>query len=73
MSVQEKTIEITINGDIRQVAADTTLASLVSQLKLSPQQVAIEVNRRLVPRSHHPHCRVRAGDELEIVSLAGGG
>ncbi len=72
-NVSETTIEITVNGVVRQVGAGTTLASLVGQLNLVPQQVAIEVNRRLVPRSEHPRCRLRCGDELEIVSLAGGG
>ena len=73
MSIQEKMIEIVVNGVARQIGANTTLELLVEQLKLVPQQVAIEVNRQLVPRGAHPNRRLQAGDQLEIVSLTGGG
>ena len=69
----ETTIEIVVNGAALQVVAGSTLEALIGQLKLSPQQVAIEVNRQLVPRGNHPGCRLNAGDTLEIVTLAGGG
>lgn len=66
-------MQITLNGTPREVATATTLAELLTQLGTRPQQVAVEVNRELVPRSRHPSHVLQAGDTVEIVTLVGGG
>ena len=66
-------MQISINGQQRTVHQSTTLMELVQQLELNPRQVAIEVNRELVPRGEHAQHRLSEGDVLEIVTLAGGG
>ncbi len=66
-------IEITINGESRHINDDLSLEQLIQQLQLVSQQVAIEVNRQLIPRREHAGHRLRSGDQLEVVSLAGGG
>jgi thiamine biosynthesis protein ThiS len=66
-------IEILVNGESRRIESGATLESLLAELKLTPRLVAIEVNRELVPRAEHPRRKLRPGDQLEIVSLAGGG
>jgi sulfur carrier protein len=66
-------ITITINGELRQVTQGLTLAGLLDLLQLRRPQVAVEVNRELVPREMHEQCRLAAGDRLEIVTLVGGG
>ena len=66
-------LEITINGQTHRLERELTVAELIFELRLVPQQVAVEVNRTLVPRAEHREHRLRCGDELEIVSLAGGG
>jgi len=66
-------ITITINGEPRQVADGLTLSALLELLQLRRPQVAVEVNRELVPREMHDQCRLAAGDQLEIVTLVGGG
>lgn len=71
--IPQQMIEITINGELRRVGSQTTVAALVAQLSLTPHQVAVEVNRQLVPRGDHAARRLQSGDQLEIVSLAGGG
>jgi sulfur carrier protein len=73
MSIQATPIEVTINGRSHRFAAQATLADVIRELKLGPRAVAVEVNRQLIPRQRHGEHRIRAGDELEIVSLAGGG
>ncbi|MFO0889306.1 MAG: sulfur carrier protein ThiS [Isosphaeraceae bacterium] len=50
-----------------------TVAELLSHLGLEPERVAVELNRALVPRSRHGEAVVSPGDELEIVTLVGGG
>jgi sulfur carrier protein len=66
-------IEIVVNGHPRNIHEGTTLETLVAELKLQPRQVAVEVNRELVPRGEHAIRKIQPGDQLEIVSLAGGG
>jgi sulfur carrier protein len=64
---------IVLNGEPRSVAEGTTVADLVAALGLKPQQVAVEKNREIVPRSAaraHPAARRRP---LEIVTFVGGG
>ena len=66
-------MQISINGKQRTVPEPTSLTDLVHQLDLNPRHVAIEVNRELVPRGEHAKHQLNEGDELEIVTLAGGG
>ena len=66
-------MQITLNGTTHGVADATTLAELLRELGIRPQQVAVEVNRELVPRNRHPSHVLQAGDWVEIVTLVGGG
>lgn len=66
-------LNITINGESKPVAEGLTLAQLVEQLGLQPRFVAIERNRELVPRTRHSECVLQPDDQLEIVTLVGGG
>lgn len=66
-------MQIAINGTPREVAEGITVAELLVRLELRPQQVAVEVNRELVPRTRHPAQVLLAGDAVEIVTLVGGG
>jgi len=66
-------IDLTINGEARQVASGQTLAQLLDELNVNRQQVAVEVNAELVPRESHADRELAAGDQIEIVTLVGGG
>ncbi|MEW6073076.1 MAG: sulfur carrier protein ThiS [Planctomycetota bacterium] len=66
-------MKIRVNGEEREVAAGTTVAELVAALGLRPAQVAVEVNRVLVPRARHAQAILREGDVVELVTLVGGG
>jgi thiazole synthase len=67
------TLEITLNGQRREVPEPLTVALLLSHLGLKPEHVAVEINRDLVSRARHPETPVAPGDVLEIVTLVGGG
>ena len=67
------TIDITLNGDPRRVAAGATIASLLAELALDPAKVAVERNLVIVPRSTFASQALSAGDSLEIVHFVGGG
>jgi thiamine biosynthesis protein ThiS len=64
---------IVLNGEAHPIADGTTVAALVAALGLSPQQVAVEKNREIVPRGAHADELLRDGDQLEIVTFVGGG
>jgi sulfur carrier protein len=66
-------MEITVNGNPREAAAGSSVAALLAELELDSRQVAVEVNLELVPRSRHGEHRLESGDEVEVVTLVGGG
>ena len=63
---------IKVNGQDRDVADGTTVTQLIEQHNLSPDKVAVELNRRLI-RSDKYATTLKAGDEVEIVTFVGGG
>jgi sulfur carrier protein len=58
---------------LRDVPEGATVAVLLAHLNLRTQAVAVEVNRELVPRSHHEQHILAVNDAVEIVTLVGGG
>lgn len=65
-------IELAINGETKKTEA-ATVAELLTELGLAGQAVAVEVNRDVVPKKLHREAKLRAGDEIELVTLVGGG
>jgi thiamine biosynthesis protein ThiS len=65
-------ITVIVNGESRELSDATTLRDLVQTFKLTPEKVAIELNRRLV-KSEKYDMLLKAGDEIEIVTFVGGG
>ncbi len=66
-------MNVVINGQSSKLADSTTLEQLICQLDLQPNLVAIEVNQQLVPRKVHSTHQLQEGDEIEVVTLVGGG
>ena len=66
-------ITIRLNGEAHTVAADTTVSGLLEELSIRGGAVAVEINRAIVPRAHHPSTVIRDEDEIEIVTAVGGG
>jgi thiamine biosynthesis protein ThiS len=66
-------MNITVNGRPRAVGNGTTIASLLVDLELEPRAVAVELNRDIAPRERFGEQSLAEGDQLEIVTLVGGG
>jgi sulfur carrier protein len=66
-------MQITVNGDRREVPDHLTVAELLAELRRDVRGLAIERNLELVPRSQHGATRLAPGDRIEIVTLVGGG
>lgn len=66
-------MEITVNGELKTVPDNATVTQLLEQLGLQPRYLAVERNRELVPRTRHAECHLTPDDQIEIVTLVGGG
>ena len=66
-------MKIKFNGETREVSEDITIANLLKQVELDPRRVAVEVNLELAPRERHGSIQLKEGDQLEVVTLVGGG
>ena len=63
---------IKINGQSTLMQDDADIHAVLIAHKLTPDKVAVELNRRLV-RAEKYDTKLRAGEELEIVTFVGGG
>ena len=66
-------MEVTVNGEVRQVEPGTTVRALVLGLGLTDGPVAVERNRDVVPRALHATTVLEDGDVVEVVHFVGGG
>ena len=66
-------MRILVNGEFREAPTGQTVAELLEELGLQPRYLAVERNRVLIPRRKHSECKLAEGDEVEIVTLVGGG
>ena len=71
--MSSKAFRIIINGETRELTAPSSLAQLVSTLKLKPEQVAIELNQVVIRRASWESTLLKHDDRLEIVHFVGGG
>ena len=67
-----KTLQIDLNGQQRSVTAGSTLHTLLQDMGLTPEKVAVEVNKRLV-RAEDYGRELADGDRVEVVTFVGGG
>jgi sulfur carrier protein len=66
------TIRIRVNGEEYALGAPATVTTLVAARKPRPP-FAVEVNSQLVRRPSYDTTELREGDQVEIVTLVGGG
>ncbi len=66
-------MNVYVNGEPLELAADTTMAALVARLELGGQRIAVEVNEELVPRGSFGEHRLAPEDRVEIIHAVGGG
>jgi sulfur carrier protein len=69
------TMNVTINGDRRELPAGATVASVVAGLRNVPEGrgVAVAVEGEVVPRAQWPNVELRDGANVEVVVAVQGG
>jgi sulfur carrier protein len=63
---------VIVNGQPKTLAPNATVRALIEQSNLSPDKVAIELNRRLLKTERYD-TPLKENDEVEIVTFVGGG
>ncbi len=66
-------MEITVNGSTRRADSGATVASLLTELGIAPERVAVERNLDIVARERFPDTPLTDGDRIEIIQFVGGG
>ena len=66
-------MQITVNGEARELQSAVTIAGLFSLLGLPNGKIAVERNLEIVPQSTYDEIILADGDRIEIVHFIGGG
>lgn len=72
MTTQQQ-INITVNGEPKQLAAGCTVAQLIESMQLTGKRLAVECNQEIIPKSTHQDVVLQDADVVEIVHAIGGG
>jgi len=62
-----------LNGEKRNFPDGLTISTLVAQLGMKPDRVAVELNLEIIPRARWEATTLKDGDKLEVVHFVGGG
>ncbi len=66
-------IEVTINGEQREIEGGRTVLQYLESLEITPDRVAVELNRIIVKQAEWGRTVIERGAQLEIVQFVGGG
>lgn len=66
-------ISITVNGESVEIEREMCVKELLDTVDVPPNYLAVEVNADVVPRDEYSQIIVKAGDDVEVVTLVGGG
>ena len=66
-------MNVIVNGETREMPADTTLSAMIELLGLPDERIAIELNKAVIRRSRWDEAVLSDGDAIEIVHFVGGG
>jgi sulfur carrier protein len=69
----EVDMQIVLNGDAMEAPERSTVESLLQQLGISLDRVAVELNADIVPKAGYEKQLLSDGDRIEIVHFVGGG
>lgn len=64
---------VTINGEIKEFAKNTTLDDLLDALDLTGKVMAAAVNMEIVKQNNWSSYKLCDGDKLELLDFVGGG
>jgi thiamine biosynthesis protein ThiS len=66
-------MRIVLNGESREVPEACSVTSLLTQLQIPRDRVAVEVNLNILDRRAFDGTDLREGDRVEVIGFIGGG
>ena len=66
-------MQITINGEMRELSENLTISGMLENLKLPAERIAIELNREVIRKKDWASVRLNDADKIEIIHFVGGG
>jgi len=66
-------VAITVNGEMKEVLEGTSVTEFLQAMGVDSRRVAVEHNHNILAKAEYAGCRLRSGDQLEIVHFVGGG
>jgi len=66
-------LAVTVNGMATECPPGLSVDQLLLRLQLPLDRIAVERNRRIVPRDQRASVEVEEGDVFEVVTFVGGG
>tara|TARA_Y100000768_G_C23622828_1_gene515860 strand:- start:366 stop:584 length:219 start_codon:yes stop_codon:yes gene_type:complete len=68
-----KKIKINLNGKILSLNKGTSVYKVIKNIKLQPNKIAIELNRKIINKKNMNKIFLKNKDKIEIVHFIGGG
>jgi len=66
-------MNVTVNGEERQVNEETSLGELIGSLGIEEKVMAAAVNMEIVKKERWQEHRLKEGDRVELLHFVGGG
>ncbi|MFO7766844.1 MAG: sulfur carrier protein ThiS [Pelovirga sp.] len=66
-------MQITINGNDKQVSQHATVTDLFNLVAINPEQVVVEHNGSIISPADYDQTTLNDGDVIELIQFVGGG
>tara|TARA_B100000941_G_C27953071_1_gene277799 strand:+ start:147 stop:347 length:201 start_codon:yes stop_codon:yes gene_type:complete len=66
-------MNIILNNELDEVHDGTTIMELLDDKKIRTKYIAIEINKKIIPKSSYHEYELKEGDKIEIITAIGGG
>ena len=64
---------MTINGERKEIAPNSTIKDILRQLGIEEKVMAVAVNMQIVKKEQWDRFRPKEGDKIEFLGFTGGG
>ena len=66
-------MKVTVNGELKEIAEETTLLRLIEDLGITEKVMAAAVNMEIVKKERWNEHPLQEGDRIELLHFVGGG
>ena len=66
-------MNIILNNELDDVHDGITIKELLDDKNITTKYIAIEINKKIIPKSSYHEHELREGDNIEIITAIGGG